>query len=352
MSFGGRTIALMGALAFGALGALAGCGESGETGADGAAPAAASADLPEIHFSILSTESSQTLRPLWEPYIEDMREQTGLKITPYFASDYSGVIEALRFGQVNVGWFSNKSGLEAVRRADAEVFAKSTYADGREGYYSIILVPADSPIHSVDELLTCDGTLDFGLGDPNSTSGTLVPEAFLFAPRDIDPRECFKTVVSANHEANAVAVANGVVDAATNNTTNILRIERARPEILPRIREIWRSPLIQSDPIIWRTDLDPEAKRRLLTFFMRYGRQGDDEQIRRERAILFELDFGPFQPSSNAHFYPIIQLELVRDLADARNDESLSDEERAARVAEIQAEIDALAARVEELPAL
>jgi len=351
MTFATRIPGLIARLAVAGLAAfaLAACGGEAEPLPTG--EAAEQEPLPEIKFSILATESSQTLRPLWAPYLADMREQTGLEITPYFASDYAGIIEALRFGQVNLGWFSNKSGLEAVRRAEAEVFAKSTYADGRPGYYSIILVPSDSPIQNLDDLLVCDGSIDFGLGDPNSTSGTLVPQAYVFAPRNIDPAACFGIITNASHEANAVAVANGVLDAATNNTTNILRLERARPEVLADIREIWRSPLIQSDPIIWRHDLHPEAKRRLLSFFMRYGRQGDPDQIRRERAILFELDFGPFLPSSNAHFYPIRQLELIRDMAHARNDSRLSDDERAQRIAELQATIDALTAEAEELPA-
>ena len=50
------------------------------------------------------------------------------------------------------------------------------------------------------------GRLDFGIGYAKSTSGTLAPMTYLFAPRDIDPDACFKTVRSANHEANLFAV--------------------------------------------------------------------------------------------------------------------------------------------------
>ena len=47
---------------------------------------------------------------------------------------------------------------------------------------------------------------------------------FLFAPRGIEPAKCFKTVRSANHEANLFAVGAGTVDAATNNTASIERL--------------------------------------------------------------------------------------------------------------------------------
>ena len=59
-----------------------------------------------------------------------------------------------------------------------------------------------SPITSIEQLLKCDRTLNFGIGDAKSTSGTLAPKTYLFAPRGIKPEECFKTVKSSNHQAN------------------------------------------------------------------------------------------------------------------------------------------------------
>lgn len=289
-----------------------------------------------LNFGIIATESSSNLETNWRPFIAAMSEWTGYDIQPFYASDYAGVIQAMRYDSVQVTWFSNFSGLQAVRLADGEVFAKATYPDGSEGYHSVLLVPADSPIRSLEDILACDGTIDFGMGDPNSTSGFLVPSAFIFAPRGIDPNECFNSVRNANHEANAVAVANALIDVGTNNTTNMTLLQRSRPDIYAQLREIWRSPAIQTDPIIWRSDLDVEAKRRLQYFFMNYGRMGTPEEIAEAREVLEPLYFGTFLPSSNAHLDPIVQLEIVRDLTEVRNDPELDEEERATRIAELE----------------
>lgn len=334
-----------------ALGACGGEGAAPAGAAVGAADAAAPAKtLPAINFSILSTESSHGLKPLWEPFLEDMSKQTGLEVKPYFATDYAGVIEAMRFGTVQVGWFSNKSGLEAIRRAPAEVFAQRTYDDGRLGYHSIILVPADSPIRTLDDLLKCDKTLSFGLGDANSTSGTLVPSAYVFTPRGINPKECFKTLTNASHEANALAVSKGQLDAATNNTSNIIRLQEVQADVLAKVREIWRSPLIGNDPLIWRKDLDVEAKRRLMHFFMSYGRQGTPQEVREARAKLAKLQFAPFLPASDALLFPVEKLELTRDLEAARQDGGLSEEQRKAKLADLEAKMAALDKLAAELP--
>ncbi|MHA6287529.1 phosphonate ABC transporter, permease protein PhnE [Maricaulis sp. CAU 1757] len=320
--------------------ALAACSASDAPEVEtGAPPAPIAGEQRTLHFGIIATESSSNLETNWRPFIAAMEEWTGYDIEPFYASDYAGMIQAMRYGSIEVAWFSNFSGLQAVRLGGGEVFAKATYPDGSEGYHSVLLVPQNSPIRSIEDVLECDGTLDFGMGDPNSTSGFLVPSAFIFAPRGIDPAECFNSVRNANHEANAVAVANELIDVGTNNTTNMTLLQRTRPEIAARLREIWRSPAIQTDPIIWRSDLDEEAKRRIQYFFMNYGRMGSPEDIAAAREVLDPLYFGLFQPSSNAHLDPIIQLEIVRDLTEVRNDPDLDEATRAARIAALEQQL-------------
>ena len=46
----------------------------------------------------------------------------------------------------------------------------------------------DSPFQKLDDVLKCDKSLDFGIGDPNSTSGFLVPTTFIFSAKNIDPK--------------------------------------------------------------------------------------------------------------------------------------------------------------------
>lgn len=303
------------------------------------ATAAQAQEGETIVFGVVATEQSENVLHLWEPFVEDMSRDTGYNVELRSATDYAGVIEAMRADQVQVAWLTNASGLEASRRANAEVFAKFIYPDGQLGYRSIIIVPNDSPMQNVEDLVVCDGTVNFGLGDPLSTSGTLVPQAYIFADRGIDPQTCFNQVTSASHEQNLMAVANGQLDAATNNTTNIDRLQRARPDVLERVRIIWRSPLIQTDPIMWRTDLSAEAKARIQEFFLTYGWRGDAAQREHEQAVLRELEMGGFLPATNEHFQPIMRLELIRDLAETRSDTRLTEDERAERVAELEAEL-------------
>ncbi|MCB1475087.1 MAG: phosphate/phosphite/phosphonate ABC transporter substrate-binding protein, partial [Rhodobiaceae bacterium] len=157
----------------------------------------AHAEMKEINFGIISTESQQNLKPIWEPFLKDMEAQTGMKVNAFFASDYAGVIEGMRFGKVQVAWFGNKSAMEAVDRSGGEVFAQTVDGEGNPGYWSVLVTSKDSPLNSLEDVLKCDGTLNFGIGDPNSTSGYLVPTTFVFAKNNVDPKTCFKTVRNA-----------------------------------------------------------------------------------------------------------------------------------------------------------
>jgi phosphonate transport system substrate-binding protein len=306
----------------------------------------AQAETPtELNFGVISTEASINQKKNWEPFVEAMSKAIGIKVKAFYATDYAGVIEAMRFNKVHVAWYGNKSGIEAVDRASGEVFAQVVSKDGSTGYYSHIIVNADSPYTKVEDILKCDKSLNFGIGDPNSTSGFLVPTSYIFAAKDIDPKSCFKTVRNASHQANAMAVANKQVDAATNNSEDLQRVEKTAPEARKKIKIIWTSPIIPLDPLIWRKDLDPAIKTKLYTFLMSYGRFGSDEENKQEREVLANLVWSPFHPSSNRQLIAIRKLEANKDLMKVQADDKLSDAEKQEKVGKLKAEL----AKIEQM---
>ncbi len=271
----------------------------------------------EITFSILSTEKSQNMETYWTPILADMEKSTGLKVKPFFSSSYSALIEAMRFKQTDLGWFSNQSGLEAVRRSNGEVFARTFDPSGTDGYTSVIIVPIDSPIKTLDDLLKCDKTLNFGMGDKKSTSGTLAPMTEVFIPRGVKPENCFKTVLTANHQSNLFAVANKRLDAATNNSTAI-RLNKDRKEGQgEKVRVIWESPVLPEDPIVWRKDLDPAVKEKVRQFFLTYG-QGDTPEAARQRENMKKLSIGGFKPADATHLLFVRKMEAMEQLGLAK----------------------------------
>ena len=292
----------------------------------------------DIHFGFISTESSQNLKSDWQPLIDDMEKQTGLKVKTFFASDYAGIIEGMRFNKVQLAWMGNKSAMEAVDRANGEVFAQMVNADGTQGYYSHLIVHKDSPLKTLDDVFKGGKNLSFGNGDPNSTSGFLVPGFYVFAQNKQDPKTLFKVVRNANHETNALAVANKQVDVATNNSENLVKIQERQPEKFKDIKVIWTSPLIPSDPLVISKNVPEATRAKIKTFFYNYAKTDV-----REKEIVMKINkLIGFKASSNDQLKPIRQLDLFAKRNKIDADTTLSEADKKTKLAEIDQQLAAI----------
>ncbi len=301
-------------------------------------------DMKEINFGIISTESTQGLKDIWTPFLNDMSTKMGVKVNPYFATDYAGVIQAMRFGKVDVAWYGNKSAMEAVDRAGGEIFAQTVDVAGNPGYWSLLITHKDNKnINTVDDVIANAKDLTFGNGDPNSTSGYLVPSYYVWAKNGVEPKEIFKRTLNSNHETNALSIATKKVDIATNNTENMARIEEKFPEKYNDIKVIWKSPLIPSDPIVWRKDLDAKTKSALYDFMMNYGKNGDTKEV----ANLAKLGWAPFRPSSDLQLLPIRQLVLYKELIKVTNSDLKTKDEDIAAISSQLDDLNRLMAALE-----
>ncbi len=299
---------------------------------------ATAAQAQEIAFGIIATDAATAQRERWEPFFRDMEKKTGLKVKSFYAPDYAGVIEAMRFNKIQVAWYGNKSAMEAVDRAEGEVFAQVMFADGSFGYHGLLITHKDSPYKTLDDVWRQARQINFGMGDPNSTSGFLVPSFYLFAMNKVDHRTAFKSVRNASHGANMQAVLARQVDVATNNTEDLGKLESTKPELASQVRVLWKSPLIPSDPFVWRKDLDPAVKTKLKSFVLGYAKTDADE-----KAILKNIyNYGGFRDSNNDQLIPIRQLELAKERVRVESDERLDAAARAKALAAIDARLAAL----------
>jgi len=303
------------------------------------AGAARAETLTELNVGVLATDTSTALKTEWQPLLADLEKAVGLKVSAFYASDYAGVIEAMRFNKVQLCWFGNASAVPAVDRAGGEIFAKAVGADGTQGYYSLLIVHKDSPIHSLKDIIDNPGKYTFGNGDPNSTSGFLMPSYYAWAKNHVDIRKQFARIASGNHESNMVAVAMKQVDVATNNTEDMAKFQRNQPEKASQVREIWRSPLIPGDPLVYRQDLPAELKSKIRTFFLTYGTPQGGAEWERQKKVLAALSYGTPQPSDNGQLLPIRQVALFRDKLKTEDDANLSAADKEKRIAEIDAKL-------------
>jgi phosphonate transport system substrate-binding protein len=199
-------------------------------------------------------------------------EVLGVPTKIFAPADYNGVIEGLLGGNLDMAWLG-ASGYAKVFLNDPEavepVLTKINN-DGSFGYYSIGFARVDSGINSLDDMKG----KEFGFGDPNSTSGYLIPSIEIPAGGySMKPGEYFKDVIfTGGHEQTIVAVFNGDIDAGVTwadglgnwedgyNSGALRKAADAGLVDMTEIKEIWRSKLIPEGPIVLRKDLPESVK--------------------------------------------------------------------------------------------
>ncbi|WP_277404630.1 phosphate/phosphite/phosphonate ABC transporter substrate-binding protein [Achromobacter xylosoxidans] len=221
----------------------------------GATPALAASDT--LTIGLIPAEDAQAMIESSKQVIEQLQQQTGMKIKPFVATDYNGIIEALRARKLDVAYLGPFSYVLATSVADVEAFSVAvTKKSGKSAYKSMIVVRADSGIDSLEALRNHT----FAFVDPSSASGHLFPKAGL-QQAGYDPEKLFSRVVfSGSHDASLLAVANKKVDAAAV-ADRIYASAIAKGQLRQdELKVVWTSRDIPESPMVWRKDLDPAVK--------------------------------------------------------------------------------------------
>lgn len=289
-----------------------------------------------LNFGVIASAGVQNLKVGWEPLLDDMRKRTGLNVQAFYARENSAIIEAVKSGKVQMG-FGKKTAIDTIDAGVSEVFAVAVNADGSKGYNSQLITTKSSPLKNLDDVLKNSKTLRLGLGDVNSTSGYVAPVYYIFVDRKIDPTTAFLTVTHQNHEKNALAVANRLVDVATNNSEDLDHFAGHYPDKFKDLKVIWTSPLLPLDPLFMRKDLPAATKAKIKTFFLSYGKTPE------EKANLMEINkLSGYAPSDDKMLDPVRLLALAGERFKVLANTSLPAEDKAAKVAELDRRMAAL----------
>jgi phosphonate transport system substrate-binding protein len=191
--------------------------------------------------------------------LDHLHNALQLEIKPFVATDYNGVIEALRAKKLDIALLGPFSYVLAVSVADVEAFAVPETQKQGATYRAVIIARKDRHIASLKDL---EGKT-FAFVDPSSTSGHLFPKAALLKA-GYDPDHYFSRVIfSGGHDASAIAVQNGKVDAAA--VADVLVETAFKRGMLKQedIAVIWTSDPIPGAPFAYRRDLPEELKAKL-----------------------------------------------------------------------------------------
>ena len=227
-------------------------------------------EIKEFNVGILGGENAQDRAASNECYRALIEAELGVPVKVFTPADYDGVIQGMLGGTLDMAWLgaSTYAKIYLTDPEAVEVALTKQNVDGSTGYYSFAFARADSGITSIED---AKGKV-FAFGDPNSTSGYLVPGAELtetYGPLD----QYFGEVkFSGGHEQTIVGVANGDYAAGVSwadglgnwedgyNSGAFRKAADAGLVDMNDLVQIWKSKLIPEGPMVLRKALPQDVK--------------------------------------------------------------------------------------------
>lgn len=220
-------------------------------------------DPAKLRVALLPDENAATLIQNAQPLKAYLESNLKKDIEIIVTTDYSSMIEAMRFGRIEVAYFGPFSYVLAKSRApEIEPFAVGV-EKGSPTYNSILIATAGGPVKSVADIRG----KPFGFGDQASTSSHLAPRAHLLK-KGLEGDKDYKVVHLGTHDAVARAVQAGQVPAGALSE-QIYRSLLERKVIDPaRIVQIDLSAPIPNYPMTLQGNLSPQLKQAIRSAFL------------------------------------------------------------------------------------
>lgn len=271
---------------------VVGCSDAGSGTGDVADATDDRAGWPKaVRFGLVPSEGGTDIVERFEPLVAYLEQALGIPVDASSATEYSGIITALRNKQLEVAYLGPKSYVEAERIADVEAIIMEVNADGFAGYHSLIVAREDSGLTTLEDTRG----QDFAFVSPSSTSGFLVPSLGIYTQTGELPENFFSTIVyTGSHGSSVQAVLKGDVTVAATNDLDLDAMANAGHVDKTRLTEIWRSERIPGAPIAVRRDLPASFKKAVQDAFVRFSEERKPELEAMSRGGFVTTDDGAY----------------------------------------------------------
>ena len=222
------------------------------------------ANTATLRVGLVPNQAPDKMKAQYEPFRQYLSDTLSMPVELYVASDYAGVVEAMVNDKLDVAYFGGLTYAQAKQRAKIHPIVTEIDEETQtSNYYSLIIVPSDSPVQSTAEL---KGKV-FAFGDVSSTSGSLYPRFMLDKAGIKVPDDLENVVYSGGHDATAQAVQNGTVDAGGIEGRILNRLIANKTVDSSKIKIIDKH-LVEGYPWVVRDSLDKSLEEKIVNSFM------------------------------------------------------------------------------------
>jgi phosphonate transport system substrate-binding protein len=214
-----------------------------------------------LTLALTPSRDPTALKEAGDAFAKTITQLSGVPVKAIVASDYAGVIEALRSKRVELAFVHPVGYVLANREAGCQIMVRDVW-QGKTAYTARFYVRKDRGIGRVEDLR--GKTVAFV--DPASSSGYIYPMVLLIKQglvRDRDPKSFFKDALfTGTHEAALQSVLRGRVDAAAS-FDKAPELHLKDPALIAQLGFVGETPEIPEAGICSRPGLPAEPLARI-----------------------------------------------------------------------------------------
>ena len=242
----------------------------------------------KLRVALLPDENAATIIQNAQPLKRYLEQTLKKEIEITVTTDYSSMIEAMRFGRIEVAYFGPFSYVLAKSKApNIEPFAVGVER-GSPTYQSVIIATAGGAVRTLDDIRG----KAFGFGDQASTSSHLAPRAHLLKKARLEGERDYRVVHLGTHDAVARAVQAGQVPAGALSKPILENLIKRGTIDAARVVQIDLSDPIPNYPIVMQANLAPALKQALRDAFLSM----------KDPAVLKSFRVEAFAPTTDAAY--------------------------------------------------
>ena len=217
-----------------------------------------------LKIALLPDESPATIIKKNEKLKHYLETTLGRSIDLVVTTDYSSMIEAMRRGHIDVGYFGPLSYVLLKQKMPGAIPFAAKLEGTSPTYRAVLITSTKRGVKSIGELK--GKTVAFG--DPASTSSHLIPKNMLLERAGLKAGRDYKEVFLGAHDAVAIGVQNGTVQAgglSRHLFDSLVDQGTIKPD---RVKVLEESDPYPNYPWVLRGDLPPGLQQTIRQAFL------------------------------------------------------------------------------------
>jgi phosphonate transport system substrate-binding protein len=218
-------------------------------------PAAPVGEVLPLRVAVAAVISPRGTMESYQPLLDYLSARLHRPVELVQRRTYAEINDLIESGDVDLAFVCTSAYVDGHDKFGMELLA-APQVNGEARYYSVLIVPTDSPAHGLEDLRG----KTFAFTDPMSNTGRMYPTS-LVRQLGSTPEAFFaRTFFTYSHDDAIRAVADGLADgAAVDSLVYDFALAR-EPDLSARLRVIHRSPPFGIPPVVVGPQARPQFK--------------------------------------------------------------------------------------------